>query len=159
MAKSLGGCRWQGCKELLLERFFPPPFSELALIEMKPMLLRSYDHPRPHEPHECNHLICGEAMSIDEICANKTAGPAQSGFAVHRYRSSLDRDDLVGKLDEPPDHGQCGASSIVKDHIQMLDAKSLKVGRTVQFRVQSDNQANVALLEMTQNVLERAGQI
>lgn len=122
------------------------------------MLLRSYDHPRTHETHEGYNFVRRKAMTIDEICANETAGPPKPSFAMHRDGLSFDRDHLVGKSDEFSDHRHRGARAIIKNHIQVLYIKSLEVGRRVKLRIQSDNEADVTPLEVNQYIFEWRGQ-
>src|SRR5436190_11811279 len=64
LSHSSGSYRRGHC-ELLLHTIFKPPFAKTPLVQVKPMLLRSYDHSRPHKPHECYYLIGSETMPID----------------------------------------------------------------------------------------------
>lgn len=63
---------------------------------------------------------------------------------MHSDSFVLDSDHLMGKFDEFLDQRKRGASTIVKDHVQVIDAKSGEVGWRVEFGVETHDEANVA---------------
>ena len=86
--------------QLALNSLLNPPFSESALVEMKPMLLRSDDHSRSHETHEGDDLVRSKTVTIDQIGTNETSGTSQTSLAMNCNTLLLDSDRLVCKLDE-----------------------------------------------------------
>lgn len=121
------------------------------------MLLRTDDHTRAHEAHVSNDFVCSETVSIDEVGADKTAGSSKTSLAVDGDALALDGNHLVGKVDELLDKAERRAGAIIKDHIQMLDAKRLEVGCRVELRVETHNEANAALDKVGEDVLEGLG--
>ena len=70
------------------------------------MLLGADDHAWPHESHERNHLVGGEAMAVDEIGTNQAPCPPKTSFAVDSNALLLNSNRLMGQADELPDNGQ-----------------------------------------------------
>ena len=56
--------------ELRLHDVFPPPFAEGALVDVQPVLLGADDHAGPHEAHEGDDFVGGEAVPVDEVGAD-----------------------------------------------------------------------------------------
>ena len=61
---------------------FDPPFSESALVEVQPVLLRTNNHAGSHETHKGNDFVRCEAVAVDEIGANEAACATKTGLAV-----------------------------------------------------------------------------
>lgn len=68
----------------------------------------------------------------------------------------LHSDHLMRQPNELLDHMQWWARSIVKDHIQMVNAESGEVCRGVEFGIQTDNESDITLGEVREDVLKRA---
>lgn len=145
--------------ELLAHAVFEPPFTERALVEVKPMLLRPDDHTRAHESHEGNDFVCTKPIPVDQIGADQASRATQSSLAVDSDTLLPDSDHLVCHLDKAPHQLKRRASSILKDHVNVLDAHGLEVRRIVKLRVQSDNKSHVASSKMDEHVLEGQGQL
>lgn len=77
---------------------------------------------------------------------------------MNSHASLLDSDSLVSHANEFADHGEWRASSVIEDHVDMLDSQRFEVGRGVEVRVQSDDQADIALREVGEHILEGLGQ-
>lgn len=64
-----GRCTWCHARQLVLhfdlKLLFYPPLSKSALVEVKPMLLRSNNHSWPHEAHIRDDLVCGEPVTVN----------------------------------------------------------------------------------------------
>lgn len=120
------------------------------------MLLWPNHHSRTHETHECNHFVGSEAVAIDQISSDQAASPTEARLAMDSDALIL-RDHVVGQLDELVDNGECWTGSILKDHIDVLDAKSCKVCWAVKLGVESNDQTNIAPDEMSEDVLEWLG--
>ena len=67
---------------------------------MQPMLLWTDNHAGTHEAHKGNDLVGGEAVTIDEIGADETAGAAEPGFAMDGDTLLFDSDSVVGEIYE-----------------------------------------------------------
>lgn len=153
----LGRCRWRS--ELGFVLLLMPPFSEDTLIDVEPVLLRSNNHAGSHEAHEGDALVRCEAMAIDEVCADQTACPAETSFAVDCYAFAADVDHVVCQLNKASHKLKRWTCAVVEDHVQMLDAESSEVRWAVKLGVQAYYKANVARLEVREDVLERSGQL
>jgi hypothetical protein len=86
------------------------------------MLLRSNDHSWPHETHECDHLVGSEAMAVDKICANQATCTAQASLAVDCDALLLFVDHDMCEVHELADEAQWRASTVIEDHVEVLDA-------------------------------------
>lgn len=122
-------------REFFFHYVFPPPFSEGALVDVQPVLLGTDDHAGTHESHEGDYFVGGEAVPVDEVCADEAPGSAEAGFAVHRNSFVFDGDHFMGKLDEFLDESERWTGAVVEYHIQVIDAKGGEVGWRVEFRI------------------------
>ncbi len=75
-------CAWFGGFKPCFELVFQIPFSELSLVEVEPVLLGTDDHAWSHESHKGDDFVGGEAVAVDEVCADQTARSTKTGFAV-----------------------------------------------------------------------------
>ena len=87
------------------------------------MLLGTDHHARAHEAHVCDNLVGGEAVLVDQVCADQAASSSQSSFAVDCDTALLYCDHLVCEVDKLAYEGQRWACSVVEDHVQVLDAE------------------------------------
>lgn len=71
-----GGSSSKLSPELTLDTLLDPPLSEGSLVEVQPVLLRSNNHAGPHKPHERDDLVGSEAVAINQVGTNETAGSA-----------------------------------------------------------------------------------
>lgn len=108
---------------LVLHRILMPPLTEVALIEVQPVLLGTNDHAWAHESHESNYLIGRKAMTVDEIRSDETAGPTKTSFAVYCNCLVLVCDHIVSKVDELPYEWERWACAVIEDHIEVLYAE------------------------------------
>lgn len=111
------------------------PLAELALVQVQPVLLGPDYHAGSHEPHECNDLVGGEAVSIYQVRPDQAPRAAQAGFAVHGDVLLVHRDGAVGEVDKPADEAERGAGAVVEIHVEMGDAEVGEVLRRVEFLV------------------------
>jgi len=91
------------------------------------MLLRANNHAGAHEAHVCDNLVGSEAMLVDQICANEAAGSSKTSLAMDSDSLALHCDHLVCEVDKLANQTQRRAGTVVKDHVQVLNAQSLEV--------------------------------
>lgn len=161
---SMGGGRFgrsggQDERQFGLDGIFPPPFAKFALVEMEPVLLGADDHARSHEAHKGDDFVGGEAVPVDEIGADQAARTAEAGFAVDGDASFALVDCFVRQFDEFLDEGEWRAGAVVEDHVEVVDAEGGEVGWAIEFGVETDDEADVAVGEMGEDVLEWHGQV
>lgn len=118
------------------------------------MLLRANNHAGTHESHVRNNFVGSEAVTVDEISADKTSSATKSSLAVNCNVAVLDSDGAVGEVDEFPDHGKGWTCSVVKDHVNVVDAHGGKIVGGIELGVEADNKANVAGIEVVEDILE-----
>jgi hypothetical protein len=94
---------------------------------MKPMLLGADHHSGAHETHVRDDFIGGEAVSIDEICSNEAASSTETSFAMNGNPLLSYGDHIMGEIDELPHERERRACAVVKDHVQMLNAKFCEI--------------------------------
>jgi hypothetical protein len=94
------GCDWRSQGKLLTHGILKPPFSESALVEMKPMLLWSDNHARTHESHESDDLVCGKPISVNQVSTDEAAGATQTSLAVDSNSPFFHGNHFVGHFDE-----------------------------------------------------------
>jgi hypothetical protein len=109
--------------QFFLIRIFPRPLLERALVQVQPMLLRSDHHPRSHESHERNDLVCGEPMFVYQVRSDQTPSPPKTSLAVHCDAFVLHCDHLVCESDEFADHWERWTRSVLKDHVHVMNAE------------------------------------
>jgi hypothetical protein len=85
------------------------PSNPLHLVRNHILLLRSNDHSRPHDPHECNDFLSGKGVFVDkvgwasarqvighdELTSDQDTCPAKSGFAVYSHPLALPLDNIL----------------------------------------------------------------
>lgn len=99
------------------------------------MLLGADDHSGSHETHVGDHLVCCEAVAVNQVCADQATCPAEPSFAVDGDVLVLDSDGLVREVNEFPHEVERRAGSVVEDHVNVSYSKGGKVLGGVQVRV------------------------
>lgn len=117
------------------------------------MLLWTNDHTRSHEAHEGDDFVGCKPISINEVSSNEAACPSQACFAVYSNPLLL-LNHVVRQSNELLHDRKRRACTIFKDHINVLNTQSCEVRWAVEFRVQSDDQADIFFNEMREHVLE-----
>lgn len=110
-----------------LNALLNPPLSECTLVEVQPVLLWSDNHTRSHEAHKGYNLISSKAVAVDKICTNQASSSSETSLAVNSNALLLDGNGFMGQADKLAHGCERRASSVVKDHIEMLNAEGLKV--------------------------------
>ena len=131
-----------------------PPAPELVLVQVQPVLLRTDYHARPHKAHIRNQLVRRPIMPVKQVRADQAACPPESSLAVHGNPLPLLRDRLMRHIHKLAHQTQRRARPIVEDHVDVADAQRGEVARAVELRVESHDEADVALDEVGEHVLE-----
>lgn len=138
--------------ELPLDALLEPPFPEDTLVQVKPVLLGANDHARTHEAHVGDDLVGGEAISVNEVGTNQAASATETSLAMNSNALLPDRDHLVSQANEFAHSGKRWAGAVLEDHVDVLDAKSLKVRGIVENRVEANHESDIPLGKVCQDI-------
>ena len=123
------------------------------------MLLWPDDHARPHESHERDNLVRRKAVPVDQIRANQASRSTEPGLAVHGNVLLPHGNHLVREVDKLPDELERWAGAVGEDHVEVFHSERGEVLGRVELRVQPDDEADVADLEVDEDVFEGDGQV